>query len=105
VCSCGVQEEFPAGAKAHLENSAKTNFTKLEVGCSVLQCVAVRCRVVQFVAVCCSVLQCAVVQCAVVYCSVLQSVAECILEGTAKTNLSVLQCVAVRCSILQCDAV
>jgi len=28
-----TKEEFPAGAKAHLENSAKTNFTKLEGFC------------------------------------------------------------------------
>jgi len=60
--------------------------TYLQVGWSVLQCVAVCCSVMKCVAVCCIMLQCVAV-CG----SVLQSVA---------VWCSVLQCGAVCCSVL-----
>ena len=80
-----------------------------EMGCSVLQCVAVCCSVLQCVAVCCSVSQCVAVcvwgdvfllQCVAVCCSVLQCVAVCVWG-----DVFLLQCVAVCCSVSQCVAV
>ena len=52
-----------------------------EMGCSVVQCVAVCCSMLQCVAVCCSVLQCGAVCC------------------------SALQCVAVCCSVCVSEVV
>jgi len=72
----------------------ETSGMRVEVCCSVLQCVAVCCSVLQWVAafaVCCSVLQCFAV-----FCSVLQCVAVC---------YSVLQYVAVCCNMLKRAAV
>ena len=79
--------EFYASAKATgikglTEFGFMSTTSKVQLCCSVLQCVAVCCSVLRCVAVCCSVLQCVAV-CVAVCCSV-------------------LQCVAVCCSVLQC---
>jgi len=84
---------------------------RVQVCCSVLQCVAVRCSALQCVAVCCSALQCVavcctVLQCGAVCCSSLKCVAVCCRSlQCAAVCCSVLQCVTVYCSALQCVAV
>jgi len=95
-----------------------SDFSAVEVCCSVLQCVAVCCSVLQCVAVCCSVFQCVAVCFSVLQCQrhshqrlqrcggVLQYVAMCCnMSQCVAVCRSVLQYVAVCCSVSQCVAV
>ena len=70
---------------------------ELDLGESVLQCVAVCCSVLQCVAACCSMLQCVAVCCTVLQ---LQFVLQCFVPKELDPGASMLQCVAVCCSVL-----